>query len=249
MTTSMLFYKNVAPINKKRHASWAITPSEGFGFTRGVNSVPITALEFPSASKEFAIVFAKSEEGVMPIVVLGVRNGENLFIDQTGKWLANYVPAFVRRYPFVFSTADDGNTLTLCLDEDYEGCSAEGHGERLFNDEGENTPYLDKVVEFLRDYQNNFRRTQAFGHKLEKLDLLEPMGAQFKTPDGQNGSLNGFFIVSREKLKKLSTEQLIDLVNTDELEVIYLHLNSLQNLRDTIRRLPSGKEATKPVTA
>ena len=62
------------------------------------------------------------------------------------------------------------------------------------------------------------------------------MGAQFKTPAGREGSLSGFFVVSREKLKKISAEKLAELVQTDELEMIYLHLNSLGNLRKTISR-------------
>lgn len=237
MSKSMLFYQNVVPLNKQRHAQWAIAATERFDFAREINSVPLTAVEFPSASKEFAIVFARNADGVMPIVVMGVRNNENLFVDEEGRWTSSYIPAFVRRYPFVFSTADEGQTLTLCLDEDYPGCSESGEGERLFTDEGENTPYLNRVVEFLRDYQNHFRRTQAFGKKLDTLELLEPMGAQFKTPSGENGSLGGFLVVNREKLKNLPAETLAELAKTDELEMIYLHMNSMTNLRDIIKRI------------
>ncbi len=243
MTKTLLIYQKVAPLNKKRHANWGVRSLKNYAFARDVNSAPLTAIEFPAASMEFSIVFAKSDDGVVPIAVMGVRSRENLYVDGEGQWQARYIPAFIRRYPFVFSTADEGETLTLCLDEDYEGCSPEGDGEKLFTEAGESTGYLNKVVEFLKEYQNHFRRTQIFCKKLETLDLLEPMGAQFKTPDGQAGSLNGFFIVSRDKLKKLTGEQLLDLAKTDELELIYLHLNSMQNLRETIRRLGETKMA------
>jgi hypothetical protein len=43
-----------------------------------------------------------------------------------------------------------------------------------------------------------------------------------------------FFVVNREKLKKVSAEKLAELAQTDELEMIYLHLNSLNNLRKAI---------------
>ena len=237
MSNTMLFYKNVAPVNKQRHAKWGIVSKNQFHFARTINSVPLTAIEFPAASKEFAIVFAKSGDGVMPIAVMGVRSGENLYVDQQGDWQANYIPAFVRRYPFVFSSSDEGKTLTLCLDEDYEGCSADGEGERLFTDDSENSPYLTKVVEFLQEYQNHYRRTQAFCKKLEDLELLEPMGAQFKTPDGRDGSLSGFLVINREKMKNLAPEKLSELAKTDELEMMYLHVNSMQNLRETIKRV------------
>ncbi len=236
MTTTLMFYKNVTPVNKQRHANWSIVGSDRFDFAKGIHSVPLTAVEFPSAAPEFAVVFAKNNEGVLPIAVTGVRAGENLFVGADGKWKAEYVPAFVRRYPFVFSSADEGKTLTLCLDEEFAGCRQNGEGERLFTPAGENSTYLTKVVEFLQEYQNHFRRTQLFCKKLQDLQLLEPMGAQFKMPDGREGTLSGFFVVNRDKLKKLSTEKLAELVQTDELEMIYLHLNSLSNLRKTVGR-------------
>lgn len=237
MSNTMLLYKNVAPVNKERHAKWGVTGTERFDFAKNTNSVPLSAVEFPAASKEYSIVFAKSKEGMMPIAILGVRTGENVFVDEEGAWNGRYIPAFIRRYPFVFSTGDEGKTLTLCLDEGYPGCNEGGEGERLFTDDGVNSPYLEKVIAFLREYQENFQRTQVFCKRLEELELLEPMGAQFKTPDGKDGSLGGFYVVSREKLKQIPQEKIAEMVKSDELEMIYLHLNSMRNLRETIKRL------------
>lgn len=236
MSNPTSFYKNITPLNKHSHANWSIVGSESFAFAKGLHSAPLTAVEFPNAAREFSLVFARATEGLMPIAVMGVRAGENLFVGADGKWKADYIPAFVRRYPFVFSTADEGKTLTLCLDETFAGCRQNGEGERLFTEGGESSPYLKKVLEFLQEYQNHFHRTQVFCKKLEELDLLEPMGAQFKMPDGREGSLSGFFVVSRDKLKKVPAEKLAELAQTDELEMIYLHLNSMVNLRKTIAR-------------
>ena len=243
MSNPSLFYKNVAPVNKQRHLDWSIVGSDSFAFVKTIHSVPLTAVEFPNACHAFAIVFAKNNEGVLPIAVMGVRAGENLYVGQDGKWQAEYIPAFVRRYPFVFSTSDEGKTLTLCLDESFEGCRQNSEGERLFTEAGENSAYLNKVVEFLQEYQNHFRRTQIFCKKLEELELIEPMGAQFKTSDGREGSLSGFFVVNRDKLKKVPAEKLAELAQTDELEMIYLHLASMNNLRKTISRADQQQPA------
>jgi putative ABC transport system permease protein len=43
----------------------------------------------------------------MPLALLGANDNENLFFDESNKWKADYIPAFVRRYPFVFSSQDD----------------------------------------------------------------------------------------------------------------------------------------------
>ena len=238
MSTQQLFYKDVAPVNKERHANWGILDTKDYRFARTINSIPLTAVEFPQAAKDFAIVFAKTAETYVPVAVMGVRNEQNLYVNSEGQWTASYVPAFVRRYPFIFSTVDEGKTLTLCLDEAFEGCSQEGKGERLFDEAGEKSPYLEKVMSFLQEYQTHSTRTELFCKKLDELALLEPMNAQFKTPGGQNGTLNGFFVVNRDKLKALSAEQVVDLVKTDEMEIIYLHINSMANLRETIKLLP-----------
>jgi len=216
---SMLIYENVAPVNKQAHAGWGIQGDGTFNFAREVNSVPLTGVEFAAASMEFSIVFTKTNEGAMPIAILGVRSGENLFVDDEGQWQAKYIPAFFRRYPFVFSTSQDNETLTLCLDEAYEGCHKDGTGETLFNEEGENSEYLEKVINFLKEYQDHYQRTLWFGKKLEE------------------------FTISREKVKKLSEAQMAELVKNDAMELIYLHLNSMQNLGNTIRRMPTPEQA------
>ena len=47
----------------------------------------------------------------------GIKAGtEVLFVNEAGKWLGKYVPAFLRRYPFVFSSNDEGKNFTLCID-------------------------------------------------------------------------------------------------------------------------------------
>jgi hypothetical protein len=40
---------------------------------------------------------------MMPVVLLGMRDKENLYVNESNQWEAKYIPAFIRRYPFVFS--------------------------------------------------------------------------------------------------------------------------------------------------
>src|SRR5262249_27164470 len=83
-----------------------------------------------------------------------------------------YIPAFVRRYPFVFFSRDDSKTFTLCIDEAFPGFNQSGRGERLFGDDGKPTPYVENVVKFLGQYQREFQRTHAFCRNLKDLTLL-----------------------------------------------------------------------------
>ena len=241
MEKQLLIYERAVPVTVERHSSIYVKSGVDYGFAREVNSVPLVAAEFAFTAQEYAIVFT-GEDAVMPAVILGMRDSQNVFVDDEGRWKADYLPAFIRRYPFVVSSADEGETLTLCLDENFSGCNDEGRGERLFDAEGERTAYLEQVVAFARDYQGQFQRTQMFCQKLKELDLLTPMQANFRPQGGEALSLTGFFGVDRERVKALDGEKLKELATTDELELIYLHLHSLRNLSKMVERVGNGVE-------
>ena len=229
MTAQLLIYESAVPVTAQRHGNWSLEPANDFAFSQRVNSVPLMAVEFPRAAAEYAIVFSGTKEAVIPAVILGMRGDENLYLTGDGGWQAKYVPAFVRRYPFVFSTSPDGKTFTLCVDESYPRFNQDGRGERLFTDAQKPTPYVERVLKFLEQYQVEFRRTQAFCQKLIELDLLEPMQAQANLGSGEKLSLTGFMAVSRDKLKALPAETLGELAKSDALELLYLHLHAMRN--------------------
>jgi hypothetical protein len=133
----------------------------------------------------------------------------------------------------------------LCIDEAFPGVNQAGRGQRLFGEDKKPTPYVSNVLKFLEQYQIEFRRTQAFCAKLKDLALLEPMRAQASLPSGERLALTGFMAVSREKLKGLPGDKLAELAKTDELELLYLHLQSMRNFQAMVQRL-SGKQAAAP---
>ena len=231
MVMQLLLYDQVEVVCHERHRGLSVKAGSNFDFARDVNSVPLMAIEFRNAAKEYPIVFfSGSENEVVPVVVMGIRDEENLYVDDEGKWQAKYVPAFVRQYPFVFSSFDDGLTLTLCIDEKFSGCNQDGLGEQLYDDEGNQTQYLTNVLEFLKQYQASFQQSVQFCKRLKELDILENMEATFTPPDGQAIVLTGFLAIDRNKFKALPDEKLAELVKSDEMELIYTHLVSLRNL-------------------
>lgn len=237
MTTQQLFYESAVPVSPQRHGNWSLEPANDYGFSKRVNSVPLMAVEFPNAAADYAIVFSGTKEAVIPAVILGMRSNENLYLAEDNGWRAKYVPAFVRRYPFVFSSSPDGRTFTLCVDESYPRLNQEGRGERLFNEEQKPTPYVERALKFLEQYQIEFRRTQAFCKQLVELDLLEPMRAEANVGGGRKLSLLGFMAVSREKVKALPAEKLAELAKSDALELLYLHLASMRNFAAMAERV------------
>lgn len=245
MNKTMLIYERAVPITKDRHSKWSVKNINNYAFASKVNSMPLLALEFRNAVSEYPIVFAGTEDNFMPTVLLGIKEENNLFVNESGEWNASYVPAFARRYPFVFSSVDQGKTLTLCVDEEFSGLNEEGDGESFFDENGELTQYLKNVLDFQQEYQKHFSRTQQFCEQLKELEILDPMQAQFEYGSGEKMALTGFMVVNRDRLKALSGERLEKLASTDELELIYLHLQSMHNVKELAQRLNLSAKNTE----
>jgi len=237
MSKQLMIYENAVPISAEAHRDTSVKSGESFSFAAGINSVPLVVAEFEKAGAEYPIVFAGEGDAIAPAIVLGLKDGENLFLHENGSWDAAYVPAFLRRYPFVFATTgENGETLTLCLDTAYEGVNDKGRGERLFDSSGERTQYLKSMLQFATDYQSQHNLTRQLMAKLVELKLLEPATAQVTLPDGTARTLSGFQRVSVERLRALDDETVVELFRTDMLMLIYAHLGSLSQLNELMKR-------------
>lgn len=237
MPKQLLIYETAVPVSAGRHSGVSVEAGSTYQFSAGINAVPLMAVEFVPACAEYAVVFTRAGDQVMPAAVLGVRGDQNLYVSPEGQWKAKYIPAFIRRYPFVFSTSSDGRRLTLCIDEAHPGVNREGRGQKLFNEAGKPSGYVEHVLKFLEEYQAHFVRTQVFCKRVDDLGLLEPMQAQVTTPSGEKLSLTGFSAVNREKLRSLDGDALASLAKTDELEMLYLHLSSMRNFNEVKDRI------------
>lgn len=237
-TALPLFYKKIVPLNKEQHREMYVEPISDFKHTEGTNSIYIAAVEFLLASKEYPIVFGQSaDNNFFPVVILGLKGNRNLFINNEGAWQANYLPAYVRRYPFILASVNNDGNFTVCIDESYPGFNSKKKGQPLFTENGEESELLKQSVGFLKEYQNHIQLTQLFCNNIQKLDLLEPMQANVELTDGDKYSLGGFWGINRAKLKALPGDKLMELVKSDQMELVYAHLNSLENLKTLIRKL------------
>ena len=238
MAKQLMFYEKVVPVSQTRHGKWSVAQDRNsVAFAAGSTAAPLMTAEFLAVATEYPIVFGKTSSGYGPMVVLGIENGRSLFVDEGGAWTGEYVPAFIRRYPFVFAQSEDKSTYTLCIDEDYAGCDPTGEaGEKLYDEDGKPGAYLQRALEFTRNFEVENRRTKEFCKLLEEHDLLDPINAQLVMPDGAKRSLTGLHIVSRERLKKLEGEVLADFFRRDALELIYQHLVSVKNIEKLRKR-------------
>lgn len=237
MAKQLLIYETAVPLSAARHCTVSLQVKADYSFSAGINAVPLMAVEFIRAATEYAIVFASVGDDVVPAAVLGVKGDQNLYLAPDAHWQAKYIPAFIRRYPFVFAASADKETLTLCIDESHPGVNRDGKGQKLFDDQAKPSEFTQNVLKFLKEYQAQFERTKLFCKHLKELGLLEPMQAKVTTPKGEQLTLGSFMVVSRVKLRALQPEALAKLARTDELEMAYLHLYSMRNFNEVKDRL------------
>src|SRR5580765_904992 len=108
----LLIYQSPLALNRERHRDIRLQSGPiGYRFAHDLNSVPLTTAEFGLVARDYPIVFAGEGNDVsLPAALLGLSANSNLFVDDSGAWIADhYIPAFLRRYPFVSAeTSDDG---------------------------------------------------------------------------------------------------------------------------------------------
>ena len=246
----VLFYERPVPLNRNAHKDLRLKGIPSLKFAAAAHSVPLTGAEFPMAARDLPILFAgQSMEDAGPMALLGLRQNENLLVDANGHWAPGlYVPAFVRRYPFILAekpAGTEGDDFTVFLDEAYEGFGSD-EGERLFKEDGSDSEMLANAVGFLGEFQQHVARTQWFMTQLRKHDLLEPRNIRLEK-DGKSINLNGLFVVNEEKLRQLDEKTAHEFLREGVTGWIYAHLLSLPNIDRLAQRLSQREDAEASV--
>ena len=220
-----MFYKDPKLVSRDAHANKSLKAQIDFSFARPTNSIPLMAQEFVVAARHYPIVFRASEP-LIPVAVLGFGKTGNLFIEADGTWSKGvYVPAYVRRYPFVLSSLKESDNLALCIDE-ASGLLEDGDANPLFV-EGEPSEALKAALQFCEEFQKHLAITNAFLADLKAQDLLEAKALTFTAPDQRRFSVGGLQIVDEEKFKALPDEVFLEWRRKGWLPLIYCHLVSM----------------------
>jgi hypothetical protein len=236
-------------LDSVRHRQLRMMPISDHSMAAEMHVSYLTAVEFAPAAVEYAILFVRTDDParaaandkmrVSPVVLLGLIEAENLFIDGT-RWDAHHVPNFVRRYPFWTSRVPDQNAPALMFDAAWRGFS-QTEGEPLFTSSGEPAQHLSNIVRFIEDFDNEAGRTQKFCDRLVELDLLRAMAAKVTLPaDNPQGSseheLTGFYAVETEAMRTLSQDVVMDMYRSGMLGLVQAHTLSMLNVRKLVDR-------------
>ncbi len=239
LTGSVPLYKNVEPLNREKHAKYGVNQvSEPFNFLKEWHFVPAVVGEFAIASGSYPIVFLGEKK--LPVIVMGLRSGKNVYVQDNGQFDPDhYVPAYVRRYPFVSATNPGAQNSTVCIDVDAEFVTAENPELPFFDASGEPTDYTKQAIEYVSAFENDARVTEAFTERLIASGLLEKKDVKVANPQDANNPVPvaDYFGVSQEKLMALPADELERMNKNGDLGAIYAHLVSLQRWERILRRI------------
>ena len=220
-------FKNIVPLNKDRHAKTCISEIKDFGFVSELHIAYVTLHEFARAAAIFPIVFLedKEKDEFRPVVLMGLSQGENLFVSADGKWNASYVPAIIRRYPFALAPQPDSDEFLVCLDEDSDLVS-ETEGSALFDEAGAPTQVIENVKRYLTELQQMDTITHGFCKFLAEHNMFTPLNIKVRD-DAEMKNISGCYVINEARLNSLSDELFIEIKNKQYLPAIYAHLVSL----------------------
>ncbi|WP_199553839.1 SapC family protein [Sandaracinobacteroides hominis] len=227
-----LFYQNLIPLTSDLHASDGLVERQNVEFARATHAIPITVDEFVMAQRHYPIVFSDGAEGV-PLALVGLKEGENLFMDANGNWVGDaYVPAYVRRYPFMLARlTPDAQVLSLVFD-DKSGILSADSDNKMFDAEKQPTETTRNILAFCEQFEQAVARTKSFMEELTKLNLLMDGQAQIQNPGmEQPATFAGFKMIDEQKLQNLRGDQARKMVQNGMLGLVYAHLFSLSQMR------------------
>jgi hypothetical protein len=230
-----LFYRAPRPLDSRRHGGLRLKPSADLGFARRTNAVPLNAIEFLQAVKHYPIVFTASDPAV-PVAVVGLQERENLYVRTDGSWEPRaYVPAYVRRYPFIFLENPDKTQFTLCIDE-ASGRLGEGEGGPLFEGDAPAAAAL-HARDFCSAFQSQATATRAFADAVAGAGLLIENRAHATLSDGRALGMGGFRVIDEARFNALSDESVLGWRRRGWLPLVYCHLISTSNWPNLVDRL------------
>jgi len=218
------------PVGLQQEADRDITvehPAE-YKFAKNIMAVPIAWGEIGEAAKDYPLFFGQGANGTfVPLAIMGVKEGQNLFVNRLGKWeKQRYVPTLFRMYPFVGNQT--GKEVNIAYDKSYPGINS-GNGERFFEKSGEPTEYGKRIMQLVAQYYGELEYATQQLSKLAEAGILEKRNIDLQV-EGEVYRLTDVWQVNPSKLKALSDSQLLTFAKEGLYYLIQSHLNSLTNI-------------------
>lgn len=241
-------FEKIVPVNKDVHAQKRVKEITNFDFAAKFHVAYITLQEFTRAASIYPIVFLedKEKDEFRPMVLLGLRPGQNVFVGADGKWQASYIPAVIRRYPFTFAPGGADGQYLVCIDEQ-SSLVSETEGAALFDISGTPTQVIDNVKRYPSELQQMEVTTNTFCAFLAEHNMFTPLSLRVRESSGVK-DIAGCYVINEERLNNLSDELFQEIRGKRYLPAVYAHLISLAQTERLVK-LQEEAAPTAPLSA
>ncbi len=226
-------YDSVEVLSLENHQNLRLKQYGQYNFARSLRTCPVNVVEFIAIGRQMPILFMRGDPSV-PIALMGVKRGENLMIDSTGKWrIEGYVPSYLRRYPFIVRR-DDVGEVELCIDGNARNLSNRS-GELLF-DNNQATRITERMAKFSALYSKEQARTYQFCRFATEKNLFREGDLEIRAGSEKGIRLKGFISIDPEKLRSLDDASILHIWKMGWAGAIYAHLDSLGQFQNLLER-------------
>lgn len=241
---------NYVALSSETHRTTRVVTDRGARYGEDIHFLPVIADELRHLVLDYPVFLMKDPQtGQFGLfALLGFEPGENLFLEGD-RWDAAYLPAHVRRQPFMVAfrgkpdeVPKPGETV-VTIDMDSERVRA-SEGERLFDDEGKATPYLERISQILSGLVSGMESSRGLIDQLAEHDLIESAQLNITFADGEQKRFEGLYTINEEKYRDLGPQSLDALHRSGALEAATLMTASVGHVQKLIDRRNERKAAS-----
>lgn len=224
-------------LNNVDHHDLKIRPGSAAQTGSAVNQVLVLPTEFEAVQREFPIILREDTQGkIRPVALLGLAQGQNVFLDPAGDWQTAHVPLMVQRGPFSIVASESGRGDPMIqVDPDDPRLSRE-EGVPLFLQHGGQSPYLQKMAEVLRAIWLGHQLLDPMVAAFSAAGLLRPVNLELRTGEHEVFAIANAITVDRERLAGLDGATLEKLNREGFLQSAFMIAASLGNVAVLVNR-------------
>ncbi|AQZ50552.1 SapC family protein [Martelella mediterranea] len=234
-----LFYGSPQVLRFEDHKDLTLERKSDFAFAATANAIPLTPGEFLPAVRHYPIVFVRGGDAPAPVAVTGLKQGQNLFVTQAGEWQqGSYIPAYVRRYPFILIQSEDKTQTVLGFDGACARITTAAKtkdGDMLFAEDGTASETTRPMIEFCNAYHQQSLMGTEFVKALQEHDLLVDKQVNMSFPDKSRYRLDGLLVVDPERFRALPAKVIGEWHEKGFTDAVVLHMASSQNWENLLQ--------------
>jgi len=217
----------------EKHGKLRLSDSRDFTQFKSQHLVPVVFQEFYSLAAELPLVFVRNSEtgGFLPVAMMGLRKGSNLFC-QNSSWQQPFLPSSFTLAPLsLHKLQSDTDDAVVAIDEESKLLS-ESVGESLFQSNGEFSNYLQKRIDQIVTVTKQSLQAVTLCQFLADKNLLKTGLLALQYDDSSpRYEVEGVYTIDEDMLEKIADEEYLELRRRGLISLIYSHLTSLSKFK------------------